>query len=150
MKHFSFWLLGIAALTFASCKSSTGPKSTGNTVVMTAIVNGRVWNGIVPFTGTNSGYYDFSAGDSNSDIYIYYTQTDTGTYPINGNSGSDAFATYLFGSNNFYVSYANSGSIDFSKLTSNEANGTFNFKAINTVSPFDTVTITSGTFTIPL
>jgi len=149
MKSRIFFLLGIASLLFASCKSSTSPNGGGgHTVVMTATVNGRAWSGIIPFTGTNNGYYDFSAGDSNSVIALYYTQTDTGTYPVNGNTGDDLFGEYSHGSA-LYVSYANSGSVHFTRLDATHAVGTFNFKAINTASPFDTVTITDGTFNIP-
>ncbi|MFI5201320.1 MAG: DUF6252 family protein [Candidatus Kapaibacterium sp.] len=147
----SLFLIPVAAIglvMFSSCKQSTSPGGGGgNQVAMTATVNGKAWSGIVPFTGYNNGYLDFSAGDSISDIWIYYTQKDTGTYPVNGNTGDDLFATYDL-RQLLYVSYANSGSVHFTRLDTNHVTGTFNFKAINNASPFDTVTITNGTFDI--
>ena len=97
---------------------------------------------------------DFFAGDSNSTIEFYYTQTDTGTYTVNGNTGDDLFAIYSIRVSdkpvtyNDYTSYNNSGSVHFTKLDNTHDVGTFNFKAINSVAPFDTVTITNGTFNI--
>ena len=141
-------MAAMGIMTFSSCKQGTGPSGGGaNQVVMTATVNGKAWSGIIPFTGYNGRYLDFSAGDSNSDIWIYYTQKDTGTYPVNGNSGDDLSAEYDL-RQLLYVSYANSGSIHFTRLDSTHDVGTFNFKAINNSSPFDTVTITNGTFDI--
>ena len=113
---------------------------------MTAIVNGHAWSGIIPFTGYNSGYQDCSAGDSISDIWIYYTQQDTGTYPINGNTGDSCFAFYYL-RQDLYQSHTSSGTIHFSTLTSNHVTGTFHFIATDSLN--DTVRITNGTFDIP-
>lgn len=137
-------MVAMGVIVFSSCKHSTSPNS-GNPVVMTAIVNGKAWSGILPFTGTNGGYQDFSAGDSNSVIAIYYLQTDTGTYPIYGNTGDSCFATYDLGKVE-YVSLAKSGTIHFSVLTSSHVTGTFNFMATDPAN--DTVRITNGTFDI--
>jgi len=143
----------IAVTAISSCKNSTSPKNNNSLfpTVMTANVNGRAWSGEIPITGTRNGYFDFSAGDSTSTIALYYTQTDTGTFPVNGNTGDDMFATYDTGSganDKTYISYANSGSVHFTTNTTSKAIGTFNFKAINMNSPFDTVVITNGTFNI--
>ncbi|HEX5317118.1 MAG TPA: DUF6252 family protein [Candidatus Kapabacteria bacterium] len=128
-------------------KTSTGPDGGGNQVVMTATVNGNAWSGIIPFTGNNNGYHDFSAGDSNSVIAIYYIQADTGTYPINGNTGDSCFATYDLHQTE-YISQTNSGTIHFSKITASQVVGTFNFIATDPAN--DTVRITNGTFNIAL
>jgi hypothetical protein len=146
MKQSLIILLVFAAaiLSFSSCKTSTSPKQSVNQVVMTATVNGNSWSGIIPFTGTYQGYYDFSAGDSNSDIAIYYYVSDTGTYPIDDTT---IIASYLL-RQDLYQSTAHSGFIHFSVLSSTEAKGTFNFTGQDTAK--NTVTITNGTFNIPL
>jgi hypothetical protein len=146
MKHFSFLLLALAAITFTACKHSTDASGGGgaNQVVMTATVNGNAWSGIIPFTGTYDGYYDFSAGDSNSDIAIYYYVNDTGTYPIDDTT---IIGSYLLGQD-LYQSTAHSGFIHFSVLSKTQATGTFNFVAQDSAKK--SVTITNGTFTIPL
>ncbi len=141
-------------LIFTSCKHSTSPNGGGGgfSTVITATVNGRTWGGIIPGSGTQSGYLDAFAGDSNSTITIYYTQSDTGTFTVNGNTGSGLFMTYDTGAgvhSNMYISYANSGSLHFTTNTTSKLAGTFNFKAINQNSPFDTAVITNGTFNMP-
>ena len=153
-----FFFCAVFSIVFflSACKSSTSPNGGGggNQVVMTALVNGNAWYGIIPFTGHNNGYLDFSAADSShgsaissSVIEILYIQTDTGTYPINGNTGDSCFATYSRDTV-FYVSNTNSGKIHFSTLTANHATGTFNFIATNINNPKDSVKITNGTFDI--
>ncbi len=149
MKRFLFLLpsLIIGIIFFSSCKQTTSPGGgISNQVVMTATVNGKAWSGIIPFTGHSNQYLDFSAGDSISDIGIYYTQTDTGTFPVNGTAGGDLYATYLHGANDYYVSYANSGTVRFTTNDSSHVVGTFAFDAVDDAN--DTVKITNGTFDI--
>ncbi|HEY3876197.1 MAG TPA: hypothetical protein VGM92_12030 [Candidatus Kapabacteria bacterium] len=163
-RHKFFLAAFLITVSLAACKSNTGPSDNGGfPVVMTALVNDTSWSGIIPFIGYTNGYLDFSAGDSNSSIAIYYTQTDTGSYPVNGNTGDDLFATYDRNievmdsitkkdtlSYNHYVSYGNSGMVHFTHLDTSLAIGTFSFKAVNANSPYDTITITDGAFDISL
>lgn len=127
-------------------KTSTGPDG-NNQPFMTATVNGLGWSGIIPGYGYHGSYLDFNGGDDHSVITIYYTQTDTGTYPINGNTGAPCFATYDT-LQDTYISYTNSGTIHFSRLDTNHVTGTFNFIATDPAN--DTVRITNGTFNMAL
>ncbi len=150
MKHFSFLLLGIAAFTFAACKSSTGPKSATNSnayATVTATINGQTFTSL--FTGTDTSGSErafFGANDSGEiDVAFSYLVSDTGTYAITDSLVGASYTKYSSPQVGYAVTH---GTAHLSLATPlpypTHIEGTFSFVAKDTKE--DSVVITNGQF----
>jgi hypothetical protein len=154
MKHISFLLIAIAALTFSACKkNSTSPNdgSGGGGLggAFSATVNGRPWNDVIDGAGHISGVPDFSGTNDTSEfdlqIAVQVPYGDTGVFEEGDSLVGMTFSTgynKALGVDTTYFPIANSGSTHITAYTASKVAGTFNFTGKDTWG--DSVVVTNG------